>query len=116
MVIRRSSCSFGRMEIRSSSDESQFMAFKARSRLPLKRRNELAAHPELPMTTKRPCEFCFPVLYVPAAPMVIGPFLFFGSLGSIRGESSLFVARLGSDDAHNFSTLVFSGFLTFDQR
>src|SRR5207245_6775639 len=37
MVIRRSSFSFGRMEIRSSSDESQFMAFKARSRLPLKR-------------------------------------------------------------------------------
>src|SRR6266436_9704831 len=83
IVIRRSSGSFGRMEMRSSSEESQFIVFSAKSRLPLKPKNELAAHAELPITTKRPWEFSFPLLYVPAAAIVIGPFLFFGSSGSI---------------------------------
>ena len=36
MVMRRSSCCFGRMEIKSSSDESQLIVFSARSLLPLK--------------------------------------------------------------------------------
>ena len=62
MVILRSSCGFGRMEIRSSSEESQFIAFNARSLLPLKPRNELAAQEELPTTTKRPSEFSLPVV------------------------------------------------------
>src|ERR1035438_2618629 len=48
MVMRRSSCSLGRIEIRSSSEESQFMVFNARSRLPLKLRKEFAAQAELP--------------------------------------------------------------------
>src|SRR5258708_5084816 len=61
-VMRRSSGSLGRMEIKSSSEESQFMALSARSRLPLKLMKELAAQAELPITTKRPCEFSFPVL------------------------------------------------------
>src|SRR5579864_1086594 len=62
MVIRRSSCCFGRIEIRSSSEESQFTALSARSSLPLKSRKRFAAQPELPITTNRPCEFSFPVL------------------------------------------------------
>ena len=40
----------------------QFMALSARSLLPLKSRNELAGHEELPTTTKRPSEFSLPVL------------------------------------------------------
>src|SRR5713101_4346691 len=62
MVMRRSSGSLGRMEIKSSSEESQFMAFRAKSELPLKLMKELAAQAELPMTTKRPWEFSLPVL------------------------------------------------------
>ena len=62
IVIRRSSGSFGRIEIKSSSEESQFIAFIARSLLPLNVRNELATQEELPTTTKRPSEFSFPVL------------------------------------------------------
>src|SRR5690242_13927614 len=62
IVIRRSSGSFGRMEIKSSSDDSQFIAFSARSRFPLKLIKEFAAHCELPTTTNRPCEFSLPVL------------------------------------------------------
>src|SRR5438094_9324405 len=53
MVIRRSSCSFGRIEIKSSSDDNQSIVFNARSLLPLKRMNELVAQEELPITTKR---------------------------------------------------------------
>src|ERR1700720_2715737 len=113
MVIRRSSRSFGRMEIKSSSEESQFMVFSARSRLPLKFRKELAAHAELPKTTNRPCEFSLPVLYVPAAASVSGPFLFLGSLGSISGELSFEVARLESEELNRFCTVDLPSFLTF---
>ena len=84
--------------MRSSSEESQLIAFSARSRFPLKRRNVLAAHNELPTTTKRPWEFSLPVLNVPAAPSVNGPFLFFGSLGLTAGESNFSVARLDSEE------------------
>ena len=75
IVMRRSSGSLGRMEIKSSSDASQSMAFNARSRFPLKLMKEFSAHEELPTTTNRPSEFSLPVLYVPAAAMVSGPFL-----------------------------------------
>ena len=92
IVMRRSSGSFGRIEIKSSSEDNQFMAFSARSRFPLNRRNELAAHCELPTTTNRPCEFSLLVLYDPAAAIVSGPFLFFGSLGSTLGEFNFVVA------------------------
>src|SRR5581483_7742126 len=46
--------SLGRIEIRSSSAESQFIIFKNRSRLPWKRMSELPSQVELPTTTKRP--------------------------------------------------------------
>src|ERR1700687_1333762 len=97
MLTLRSSGGFGRMEIKSSSEESQFIAFNARSLLPLNERKEFATQEELPTTTKRPCEFSFPVVYVPAAAMVSGPRLLFGSLGFMLGVSNLVVARLESE-------------------
>src|SRR5580704_4075635 len=116
MVSLRSSGSLGRMEMRSSSDESQLRAFKARSRFPLKPRKPLAAHCELPTTTNRPCEFSLAPLYVPAAPMVMGPFLFFGSAGSIRSESNFDVERLLSELPNNRSTEVLSPLLVSSER
>src|SRR5437763_7932758 len=104
------------MEIRSSSEESQFIVFKARSRLPLKLMNELAAHDELPSTTKRPWEFSLPVRYVPAAAMVIEPFLFVGSFGLTAGELKFVVARLVSEEPNSFSTVVLSLFLISSDR
>src|SRR5580704_4548740 len=104
--MRRSSCCLGRMEIRSSSEDSQFTAFNAKSLLPLKPRNRFAAQDELPATTKRPCEFCLPVLYVPAAAIVSGPFLLRGSATLTSGELRLAVARLVPDESNSFSTLV----------
>ena len=62
MLTLRSSGGFGRMEIKSSSEESQFIAFIARSLLPLNERKEFATQEELPTTTKRPSEFSLPVL------------------------------------------------------
>src|SRR5579863_6015913 len=108
MVMRRSSCSLGRIEIRSSSDDNQSTAFNARSLLPLKLMNEFSAHDELPTTTNRPCESCLPVLYVPAAAIVSGPFLFLGSFGSTVGLLKLLVAKLVSDVSNNFCTEVLS--------
>ena len=116
IVMRRSSGAFGRIEIRSSSEESQFIVFNAKSRLPLKFRNEFAAHAALPITTKRPCEFSFPVLYEPAAAIVSGPFLFFGSFGSMSGEFSFVVARLESDELNNFSTVDLPSLLMSIER
>ena len=87
MVMRRSSCGLGRMEIKSSSEASQFTAFNARSPLPLKPRKRFAAHEELPVTTKRPSEFGLPVLYVPAAAMVSGPLRLLGSATLTSGNS-----------------------------
>src|SRR5688572_20303440 len=75
----RSSGAFGRIEIRSSSEVSQFTMFRKRSRLPLKRMKLLLAHIEPPTTTKRPGVV---PLYVPAAASVSGPFL--SVLGSRR--------------------------------
>src|SRR5580704_14551636 len=104
------------MEMRSSSDDSQLMVFKARSRFPLNGKNPLAAHKELPTTTNRPCEFSLPVLNVPATAMVIGPFLFFGSLGSILSESNFVVERLLSELENSFSTVVLSPFLPSSEQ
>src|SRR5579872_5983518 len=53
--------SLGRIEIKSSSAESQFIMFRNRSRLPLNRISELPTQVELPTTTKRPL-----LLYMPA--------------------------------------------------
>ena len=72
---------FGRIEIRSSSDDSQFTAFTARSRLAWNPSIALSTKPEEPITTKRPASFGLPVLYVPAAPSMNGPFLLLGSFG-----------------------------------
>src|SRR5947209_4511679 len=116
IVMRRSSCSRGRIEIRSSSDDSQFSAFSARSRLPLKARNEFAAQPELPNTTKRPSTFSLPVLYEPAAAMGKGPFLFLGSLGSIWLELKFVVATLVSQELNNLSTVVWLPVLISSER
>src|ERR1039458_7871634 len=116
MVMRRSSGSFGRIEIRSSSEESQLMAFSARSRLPLKRMKVLAAHNELPTTTKRPCEFFLPVFRVPATASVSGPFLFWRSLGFIAGGSNFEVARLDSEELNSLVTVVLSVFLISKER
>ena len=102
--------------MRSSSEDSQLMVFSARSRFPLNGRNELAAHNELPTTTNRPCEFSLPVLYVPAAAIVNGPFLFFGSLGSILSESNFAVDRLLSELSNSFSTVVLSAFFVASER
>ncbi len=75
----RSSVSLGRMEIRSSSEDSQLTMFENRSRLPSWREpvKLLVAQVEEPMTTKRPGVV---PEYVPAAASVSGPFLpFLGS-------------------------------------
>src|SRR5262245_27687477 len=55
---RLSSGSLGRIEIRSSSDESQLIMFRLRSRLPLNRIQLLAMKPDDPTTTTRPCDPC----------------------------------------------------------
>src|SRR5262245_1560606 len=115
-VMRRSSRSFGRMEIKSSSEASQFTAFKARSRLPLKPMKEFAAQLELPTTTKRPCEFSFPVLWVPAAAIAKGPLVLLGSVGSIAALLSFMVARLDSDELKRFVTVLLSLFLVSRDR
>src|SRR5215469_3497746 len=114
--MRRSSGAFGRMEIRSSSDESQFTALEARSSLPLNPIKRFAAHEELPTTTNRPWEFSLPVLYVPAAARVSGPFLFLGSFTLIAGELKLLVARLVLELSNSFWTLVLSVFLMSSER
>src|SRR5438309_10631850 len=44
MVMRRSCCDFGRIEIKSSSEERRFIGFRASSLLPLKLMTEVAAH------------------------------------------------------------------------
>src|SRR5579863_6349555 len=116
MVMRRSSCSFGRIEIKSSSEPSQSIVFKARSLLPLKLMKEFSAQDALPITTNRPCESCLPLLKVPAAAIVSGPFRFFGSVVLTSGELRLAVARLVSEESNSFWTEVLSPFLTSRER
>src|ERR1700674_40593 len=89
-IRRRSSGSLGRIEIRSSSELSQFIILRNRSRFPLNRRILLAAKLELPTATKRPS--LAPDFTEPAAPRARGPFLsFFGSM-RISAELRLVVA------------------------
>src|SRR6185369_12785869 len=114
--MRRSSPSFGRMEIKSSPEESQLMVLSARSLLPLKLMNPLSTQDELPMTTKRPSEFGFPVLYVPAAARGSGPFLFLGSLTLTAEDLKLLVARLVGEESNSFCTLALSVLLISKER
>src|SRR5262249_4209344 len=114
-VKRRSACSFGRIEIRSSSEDSQFIMFRNRSRLPLKRRILFATQPEEPVTTKRPWLLACPVLFVPAAPRTNGPFLSFPET-EICAELRLVVSRLLSEVENNFSTVVLSPDFTSNDR
>src|SRR5579871_336113 len=116
IVMRRSSSGFGRIEIKSSSEESQLIVFSARSSLPLKLTKRLDTHDELPTTTNRPWEFSFPVLYVPAAASVNGPCLFLGSFKLIFGELRSLVARLLLEESKSFSTLLLSVFFTCRDR
>src|SRR5260370_17743977 len=69
----RSSGAFGRMEIKSSSEESQLTMFTIKSRLPSEREPVMlfCAEREVPTTTKRPCG---EPLSVPATASVSGPF------------------------------------------
>src|SRR5690348_5442590 len=97
---------FGRIEIKSSSDESQFTELTNRSRLPSWRdpAKLFTAHNDVPDTTNRPC---LVPEYVPAATRVSGPFLpFFGSTCP-PGPISL-VAMLSSVVATSLSTDVFA--------
>src|SRR6516165_3027911 len=109
----RSSGDFGRMEMRSSSAESQLIMFRNRSRLPLKRMKLLPSHCELPTTTKRPCG---EALKVPEAASSSGPFLSF--LGSMRTspELRLVVAKLFSAVEKSVCTVVLSVFLMSSVR
>jgi hypothetical protein len=116
IVMRRSSRSLGRIEIKSSSDESQLIVFSARSLLPSKLMNPLSTQEALPTTTKRPWEFSLPLLYVPAAAMVSGPFWFLGSLTLTDEELRLPVARLVLEESNSFCTLVLSVFLISKER
>src|ERR1700737_2470828 len=114
--MRRSSCSFGRMEIRSSSEDSQFIMFNIRFRFPLKRRNAFAAQRELPTTTNRPWLFGLPVLYVAAAASVNGPFLSLLASMRISGELRLVVAKLLAEVEKSLVTDVLSPFLVSSDR
>src|SRR6266849_4303859 len=79
MLSGRSSGAFGRIEIKSSSDESQFTMLTIKSRLPSEREPTMpfCAASEVPRTTKRPWD---EPLRVPATASVSGPFFpFVGS-------------------------------------
>src|SRR3954453_10663840 len=79
-----SSGAFGRIEMRSSSEESQFTMLPKRSRLPSWRdaMRLLEAQNEVPVTIRRPC---VPPRFT-AAPRVSGPFLpFLGSIAPPAG-------------------------------
>src|SRR6202030_3226112 len=104
MFRRRSSGSFGRIEIRSSSEDIQFIMLRNRSRLPLNRRKKFATQLDEPVTINRPAPLS--PIYVPAAPNTNGPFW---SLGPrlISAEVRLVVANAFSDVSNNFSTIVF---------
>ena len=63
------------------------------------------AQSALPTTTKRPWLPGLPVLYVPAAASVSGPFLSFFSSKTTVDEFRLVVAKLRSEVANSFSTV-----------
>src|SRR4030081_2516791 len=98
MVKRRSSGSLGRIEIRSSSADSQFIIFKNKSRLPASRKYVFATQLDEPTTTNRPPPPSLPELYVPAAPSTNGPFLSEEDC-LISAAARLFVAKESSVDS-----------------
>src|SRR5205814_48882 len=97
----------------SSSDVSQLIMFRNRSRLPLKRMKLLPSHKEPPTTTKRPGVL---PLYVPAAASASGPFLSFLGSSLMLGELRSVVARLLSLVLKSLATEVLSPFLTSIDR
>src|ERR1035441_9445648 len=99
-VSGRSSGSFGRIEIRSSSEDSQLIMLPSRSRLPSEREPRIlfCAHSEVPTTMNLPG---VALLNVPATPRVRGPF--FPFLGSIAPPGPMPVtATLSSVVANSF--------------
>src|SRR5581483_4704098 len=98
------------MEIRSSSELSQFIMLRKRSRLPPgNRKVAFTAKRELPTTTKRPCTFSLSVRYVPATAREKGPVLSLLGSSLIWPEAKLLVAKLREVVWNNFSrkTLLF---------
>src|SRR5262249_15879708 len=93
-----------------------FTAFNARSLLPLKSMKRFSTQLEPPITTNRPWVPSLPVLYVPAAASVRGPFLFLGSAGSTAGDVRFTVAKLVGEESNSFSTVHLSGFLISSER
>ena len=108
--------SLGRMEIRSSSEASQLMVLSARSRLPLKLMKELAAQSRN-CRRRRSGPGNFPCRCCRCQPQrgVKGPFLFFGSLGSIAGQFRLLVAKLVSEESNSFWTRSLVAILDLDR-
>src|SRR5260370_4244794 len=100
----RSSGAFGRMEIRSSSDESQLTMLTIRSRLPSERDPtiEFCAASEVPRTTKRPWE---EPLSMPATASVSGPFFPFDGSTAPRALMDV-VATLASVVSTSFERVV----------
>src|SRR5713101_3273089 len=100
MLSGRSSGDFGRMEIRSSSEESQLTMLTMRSRLPSEREPArlFCAAREVPTTTKRPWG---EPPRVPATASVSGPFFPFVGSTAPRALMEL-VATLASVVATSF--------------
>src|SRR6266851_1999660 len=100
----RSSGAFGRMEIKSSSEESQLTMFTIKSRLPSERDPVMlfCAAREVPTTTKRPCG---EPLSVSATASVSGPF--FPFVGSTAPRALIdVVATLASVVATSFESVA----------
>src|ERR1039458_6902989 len=105
-VSGRSSGSLGRIEIRSSSEDSQLIMLPSRSRLPSEREPRMlfCAHSEVPTTMNRPGAA---LLNVAATPRVSGPFFpFFGSIAP-PGPTPV-TATLSSVVPNSFETVVLS--------
>src|ERR1700744_1647070 len=100
---RRSSICLGRIEMRSSSDVSQFIMLRIRSRLATgAERMLLATQVELPTTTMRP--WFVPGPTVETAPSANGPFFavarsesLIGNFGFVREELSVEVEKSFSE-------------------
>src|SRR5229473_3862521 len=104
MLSGRSSGAFGRMEIRSSSEESQFTMLTIKSRLPSERDPTMpfCAASEVPRTTNCPCG---EPPRVPATARVSGPF--FPFVGSTAPRALMeVVATLASVVSTSFESVV----------
>src|SRR5713226_1973185 len=104
MFSGRSSGDFGRIEIKSSSEESQLTMLTIKSRLPSERDPAMlfCAACEVPTTTKRPCG---ELLKVPATASVSGPF--FPFVGSTAPRALIeVVATLASVVATSLESVV----------